>query len=58
MGLSTYKNAPDGRILKSDTTIAKKLSGRERNKTTGTYCDGIIKREGETTGQWIIIGKR
>ena len=27
MGLTTWKNAPNGRILKSDTPIAKKLFG-------------------------------
>ena len=29
MGLTTWKNSPDGKILKSDVTVAKKLFERE-----------------------------
>ena len=36
MGLTTWKNAPDGRILKSDTPIAKKLFGRKTDSSIGT----------------------
>lgn len=34
MGLTTWKNSPDGRILKSDVMIAKKLFRRKTNKET------------------------
>lgn len=51
MGLSTYKNAPDGRVLKSDTAIAKNyLSEEEIKKLERTvssffdYVEGIIER--------------
>lgn len=43
MGLNTWKNSPEGRILKSDTTIAKKLSGRKRNQTTGKNCNRLFR---------------
>lgn len=29
MGLTTWKNSPSGRILKSDTKVVKKLSTRK-----------------------------
>jgi len=45
MGLSTWKNAPNGRVLKSDTNIAKNyLSEKEIKKlerTIGMYFDYI-----------------
>jgi len=45
MGLSTWKNAPDGRILKSDTTIAKNYLSEEDIKklerTVSGYFDYI-----------------
>jgi hypothetical protein len=45
MGLSTWKNAPEGRILKSDTTIAKNyLSEKEiksLERTIGAFFDYI-----------------
>ena len=42
MGLTTWKNAPDGRILKSDTPIAKKLFGRETDSSVRTCCYRIF----------------
>ena len=52
MGLTTWKNAPDGRILKSDTPIAKKLFGRETDSSVRTCCyrifdyiEDLIERE-------------
>lgn len=52
MGLSTWKNAPDGRILKSDTSIAKNyLSEKEirqlERAVTGyfDYIEDLIERE-------------
>lgn len=51
MGLSTYKNAPQGRVLKSDATIAKNyLSEDEIRKLERAvsaffdYIEGIIER--------------
>ena len=52
MGLSTWKNSPDGRILKSDVTIAKnyltekEISQLER-AVTGffDYIEDLIERE-------------
>jgi hypothetical protein len=45
MGLSTWKNAPEGRVLKSDTTVAKNyLSEQEINsleRTIGAFFDYI-----------------
>ncbi len=56
MGMSTYKNAPDGRVLKSDTTIAKNyLSEDEIKKLERTvssffdYIEGIIERRNTFT---------
>lgn len=52
MGLSTWKNSPDGRILKSDVTIAKNyLSEKEirqlERAVTGffDYIEDLIERE-------------
>ena len=52
MGLTTWKNAPDGRILKSDVTIAKNyLSEKEirqlERAVTGyfDYIEDLIERE-------------
>ena len=52
MGLSTWKNAPDGRILKSDTSVAKNyLSEKEirqlERAVTGyfDYIEDLIERE-------------
>ena len=51
MGMSTYKNAPDGRVLKSDSLVAKNyLSEEEIRKLERTvsaffdYIEGIIER--------------
>lgn len=45
MGLQTWKNAPDGRILKSDTTIAKNYLSeeaiRQLERTVSAYFDYI-----------------
>ena len=52
MGLSTWKNSPDGRILKSDTNIAKNyLSEKEIKQLERTvsgyfdYIEDLIERE-------------
>lgn len=51
MGLSTYKNAPHGRVLKSDATIAKNYLGeaeiRQLERAVSSffdYIEGIIER--------------
>lgn len=51
MGMQTYKNAPGGRVLKSDTTIAKNyLNESEIKKLERTvsaffdYIEGVIER--------------
>lgn len=51
MGMSTYKNAPDGRVLKSDATVAKNyLSEPDIKKLERAvsaffdYIEGIIER--------------
>lgn len=56
MGLATYKNAPDGRVLKSDTTIAKNyLSEDEIRRLERTvsaffdYIEGVIERRNTFT---------
>ncbi len=56
MGMSTYKNAPDGRVLKSDTTIGKNyLSEKEIRQLERTvsaffdYIEGIIERRNTFT---------
>lgn len=56
MGLSTWKNAPDGRILKSDTSIAKNYLNesqiRQLERTVSGYFDYIedlIERENTFT---------
>ena len=56
MGMSTYKNAPDGRVLKSDTTVAKNyLSEAEIKKLERAvsaffdYIEGIIERRNTFT---------
>ncbi len=45
MGLATWKSSPDGRILKSDTTIAKNYLNEEDIKklerTVGAFFDYI-----------------
>lgn len=56
MGMSTYKNAPHGRVLKSDVTVAKNyLSEAEIKKLERTvsaffdYIEGIIERRNTFT---------
>ena len=56
MGLTTWKNAPDGRILKSDTSIAKnylpeKEIKRLERTVTGyfDYIENLIERENTFT---------
>lgn len=56
MGMMTYKNAPEGRVLKSDTTIGKNyLSEVEIKKLERTvtaffdYIEGIIERRNSFT---------
>ena len=58
MGLTTWKNAPDGRILKSDTPIAKNyLSEKEIKQLERTvtgyfdYIEDLIERENAFTMQ-------
>jgi hypothetical protein len=56
MGMSTYKNAPDGRVLKSDATVAKNyLSEADIKKLERAvsaffdYIEGIIERRNTFT---------
>ncbi|MEG2233653.1 MAG: virulence RhuM family protein [Oscillospiraceae bacterium] len=56
MGLTTFKNAPDGRVLKSDVTIAKNyLSERQIRQLERTvtgyfdYIEDLIERENTFT---------
>ncbi len=56
MGLTTFKNAPDGRVLKADTLIAKnylqekEISQLERTVTSYfDYIEGLIERENTFT---------
>lgn len=56
MGMTTYKNAPDGRVLKSDSLVAKNyLSEEEIRKLERTvsaffdYIEGIIERRNTFT---------
>ena len=56
MGLTTWKNAPDGRILKSDVSIAKNyLSERQIKQLERTvtgyfdYIEDLIERENTFT---------
>jgi len=56
MGLATWKNAPDGRIIKTDVIIAKnylqekEISQLERTVTGYfDYIEGLIERENTFT---------
>ena len=56
MGMSTYKNAPDGRVLKSDSTVAKNyLSEADIKRLERAvsaffdYIEGIIERRNTFT---------
>ncbi len=56
MGMSTYKNAPDGRVLKSDSTVAKNYLPEKEIKQLERavsaffdYIEGIIERRNTFT---------
>ncbi len=56
MGMSTYKNAPDGRVLKSDSLVAKnylsEVDIRKLERTVAAffdYIEGIIERRNTFT---------
>ena len=56
MGMSTYKNAPDGRVLKSDSLVAKNYLSAEEIKRLERavsaffdYIEGIIERRNTFT---------
>lgn len=62
MGLTTFKNAPEGRILKSDTTIAKNyLEEKEIKQLERTvtgyfdYIEGLIERENIFTMEQLAL---
>jgi len=62
MGLTTYKNAPDGRVLKSDTNIAKNyLEEKEIKQLERTvtgyfdYIEGLIERENTFTMEQLAL---
>jgi hypothetical protein len=61
MGLTTWKNAPDGRVLKSDVTIAKnylteKDIARLERAVTGyfDYMEDLIERENTFTMEEFV----
>jgi hypothetical protein len=56
MGMATYKNAPSGRVLKSDTTVAKNYLNeadiKKLERAVGAffdYIEGIIERRNTFT---------
>lgn len=56
MGMNTYKNAPDGRVLKSDATIAKNYLNeteiKQLERTISSffdYIEGVIERRNSFT---------
>lgn len=58
MGLTTWKNAPDGRVLKSDVTVAKNYLQeseiRQLERTVTSYFDyieGLVERRNTFTMQ-------
>ena len=62
MGLTSYKNAPDGRVLKSDTTVAKNyLQEKEIKQLERTvtgyfdYIEGLIERENTFTMEGLAL---
>lgn len=62
MGLSSWKNAPQGRILKSDTNIAKNyLQEKEIKQLERTvsgyfdYIEGLIERENTFTMEQLAL---
>lgn len=61
MGMSTYKNAPDGRVLKSDAVVAKNyLSESDIKKLERAvsaffdYIEGIIERRNTLTMEGFV----
>lgn len=42
MGLTTWKHAPDGRILKSDVSIAKNYLDEKQIRAARTRCNRIL----------------
>jgi hypothetical protein len=63
MGMSTYKNAPDGRVLKSDSAVAKNyLSEADIKKLERAvsaffdYIEGIIERRNAFTMEGFAEG--
>ncbi len=64
MGLTTWKNAPDGRVIKSDTSIAKnylqekKIKQLERTVTGYfDYIEGLIERENTFTMEQLAFNE-
>lgn len=62
MGLTTWKNAPDGRVLKSDVVIAKNyLQEKEIRQLERTvtgyfdYIEGLIERENTFTMEQLAL---
>jgi hypothetical protein len=62
MGLTTWKNAPDGRVIKSDTNIAKNyLEEKEIKQLERTvtgyfdYIEGLIERENTFTMEQLAL---
>lgn len=62
MGLTSFKNAPDGRVLKSDTSIAKNyLQEKEIKQLERTvtgyfdYIEGLIERENTFTMEQLAV---
>lgn len=60
MGLTSFKNSPDGRVIKTDTTIAKnylqekEIKQLERTVTSYfDYIEGLIERENTFTMQTL-----
>mgnify|MGYP000450092388 CR=1 FL=1 len=51
MGLTTWENAPDGKILKADVTVAKKLPEQRGNELSGAHrvaLSGLCRIAGRT----------
>lgn len=62
MGLTTWKNSPDGRVLKSDVIIAKnylqETEIRQLERTVTSYFDyieGLIERENTFTMEQLAV---
>jgi len=61
MGMSTYKNAPEGRVLKSDSTVAKNYLKEDEIKKLERavaaffdYIEGIIERRNTFTMESFV----